>query len=389
MSPATTIFSNNIVSKLDEDLSTTKENFLDDIVGLGVHIVLENGIVNQFQLSGMPRDKGVGMVAFSATSLFNIFYKNGIDGDFLTALDELVSKKAVDPGFLQTQGLSVTQANVVVGSVDTAEGTLVNLGTALSTARINVMVTDTPGGQLINGAKVTITQKPNDVAYSPIEGGNPAIFTLTGVPTEGDIKIIVEANVPGFDPVTKSVSIVAFSTVDLEIALSATFPLQVQIGGNGYGFVTSSPVAIDCGSHENESNGTECTAVFNSGTQVTLSASPIGGSKFTGWSGGGCIGTGLCIVTLNQALSVTAIFVKPTDISAPSVTITSPTSNSTYSTNISYLSIGGTASDDVGVTQVTWSNSRGGSGTCTGTTSWSTNNISLSGGDKRNYYNGA
>src|SRR4029077_15104378 len=40
----------------------------------------------------------------------------------------------------------------------------------------------------------------------------------------------------------------------------------------------------------------------------------------------------------------------------------------------------GTAADNVGVTQVTWANSRGGSGIATGTTSWSASGIALQAG---------
>src|SRR5206468_9519124 len=66
-----------------------------------------------------------------------------------------------------------------------------------------------------------------------------------------------------------------------------------------------------------------------------------------------------------------------TDTTAPTVTITSPTSNPTFSTSASLLTLGGTASDNVGVTQVTWANSRGGSGTASGTTSWTASGIVL------------
>src|SRR5207253_887128 len=62
---------------------------------------------------------------------------------------------------------------------------------------------------------------------------------------------------------------------------------------------------------------------------------------------------------------------------APTVKITSPTSNPTFSTGTSLLTLGGTASDNVGVTQVTWANSRGGSGTASGTTSWTASGIVL------------
>ena len=50
------------------------------------------------------------------------------------------------------------------------------------------------------------------------------------------------------------------------------------------------------------------------------------------------------------------------------MTITTPTSNATHTATATPLSLGGTASDNVGVTQVTWANDRGGSGTATGTT---------------------
>jgi Big-like domain-containing protein len=69
------------------------------------------------------------------------------------------------------------------------------------------------------------------------------------------------------------------------------------------------------------------------------------------------------------------------DNQRPTITITAPTSGSTFSTNTSPLTLGGTASDNVGVTQVTWRNDRGGSGTATGTTSWSASGIALQSGN--------
>jgi hypothetical protein len=58
------------------------------------------------------------------------------------------------------------------------------------------------------------------------------------------------------------------------------------------------------------------------------------------------------------------------DTTKPVVTIESPTTSSTYTTASTPLALGGTATDNVGVTQVTWTNSAGGSGTATGTSSW-------------------
>jgi hypothetical protein len=65
------------------------------------------------------------------------------------------------------------------------------------------------------------------------------------------------------------------------------------------------------------------------------------------------------------------------DTTPPSVIITSPTTGATFSTSTSPIALGGTAADNVGVTQVTWSNNQGGSGTAIGTASWSVNSIAL------------
>jgi hypothetical protein len=59
------------------------------------------------------------------------------------------------------------------------------------------------------------------------------------------------------------------------------------------------------------------------------------------------------------------------DVVAPTIAFASPTSGTTYSTSSASVLFGGTASDNVGVTSVTWTNSAGGSGTATGTTAWS------------------
>jgi len=65
------------------------------------------------------------------------------------------------------------------------------------------------------------------------------------------------------------------------------------------------------------------------------------------------------------------------DIANPVVTISTPTVNASYSATTATVNLGGSASDNVGVTQVTWSNNRGGSGTATGTTAWTVNGVAL------------
>jgi len=75
--------------------------------------------------------------------------------------------------------------------------------------------------------------------------------------------------------------------------------VQLTVSKTGAGAVTSNPAGINCGS--------TCTASFNSGTTVTLTATPSAGSVFAGWSGA-CSGTGPCSLTLSAATSTAATF---------------------------------------------------------------------------------
>ena len=92
-----------------------------------------------------------------------------------------------------------------------------------------------------------------------------------------------------------------FNTVPVQ-----SYALTVTKDGTGSGTVTSDPAGINCGS--------DCTNTYNSGTNVTLTATPATGSTFAGWSGGGCSGTGTCTVTMDQAKTVTATFTPSTFI---------------------------------------------------------------------------
>ena len=79
-----------------------------------------------------------------------------------------------------------------------------------------------------------------------------------------------------------------------------THMLIVTKPGTGVGTVTSEDGGINC--------GTDCTETYGHGTMVVLTPKPAQGSVFTGWSGGGCLGTGTCKVTINDAITVTAAF---------------------------------------------------------------------------------
>jgi hypothetical protein len=82
----------------------------------------------------------------------------------------------------------------------------------------------------------------------------------------------------------------------------------------------------------------------------------------------------------NAATDVLTVTYSVPDTTAPVVTITTPTTGSTYSTSSSTVAISGTGSDNVGVTTVTWSTDRGSSGTASGTTNWSASSVTLQSG---------
>jgi YD repeat-containing protein len=69
------------------------------------------------------------------------------------------------------------------------------------------------------------------------------------------------------------------------------------------------------------------------------------------------------------------------DTTAPSISITSPTSSSNFTNTSATINLSGTASDNTGVTLVTWENYSGGFGDANGTNSWSVTDIPLQLGD--------
>ncbi|MCC6994784.1 MAG: choice-of-anchor D domain-containing protein [Deltaproteobacteria bacterium] len=97
-------------------------------------------------------------------------------------------------------------------------------------------------------------------------------------------------------------------TMSVARSLTATFnPIPVVLmvgrGGKGSGTVASSPGTINC--------GTTCSNTFNYGTPVTLTATPDVGNRISGWTGGGCAGTGTtCVVTPTAATTVRVDFEK-------------------------------------------------------------------------------
>jgi hypothetical protein len=75
------------------------------------------------------------------------------------------------------------------------------------------------------------------------------------------------------------------------------FSLNISVVGSGR--VTSMPGGIDCGA--------DCAENYNSGANVTLTATPGTGFRFSGWSGA-CSGGGACVAAMSANRTVTATF---------------------------------------------------------------------------------
>jgi hypothetical protein len=157
-------------------------------------------------------------------------------------------------------------------------------------------------------------------------------------------------------------------TVNAATSVTATFSLlpmtlSVTKSGTGSGTVTSSPAGIDC--------GTTCSQPVTPGTAITLTATPAAGSSFASWSGA-CSGTGICTVTVNAAMSVTATF----NLAPVTLSVTkSGTGSGTVVGNPAGINCGATCSQSVTpgtaitltASPTTGSSFAGWSGACTGT----------------------
>jgi len=76
--------------------------------------------------------------------------------------------------------------------------------------------------------------------------------------------------------------------------------LTIVLAGGGQGAVYDEPDSINC--------GVDCSADLTIGWRVYLEPVPYQGSRFIGWSGGGCSGISVCVVELQADTSITATF---------------------------------------------------------------------------------
>ena len=156
-------------------------------------------------------------------------------------------------------------------------------------------------------------------------------------------------------------------TMDSAKNVTATFTRRLYVltvSRTGGGTITSTPLGIYCGA--------ACSATYDAGAVVTLTATPDVTATFAGWSGGGCSGTGMCTVTMDTAKSVSARFTFPLTVLKAGTgggSVTSSPSGISCGTTCSSSFDGGTvltlsATPDGSSTFAGWSGACSGAGTC-------------------------
>lgn len=108
------------------------------------------------------------------------------------------------------------------------------------------------------------------------------------------------------------------------------------------------------------------------GLALTTSTGRIGGTPTTpgAYLVTAVVSDGVLSDSETFTWTVSAPAVAPRDTAAPVITITVPTTGGQYNTDQAFVTVGGTASDNTSVVEVTWLTDRGASGHATGTESW-------------------
>jgi hypothetical protein len=147
------------------------------------------------------------------------------------------------------------------------------------------------------GTSVTISGTNFTGASAVAFNGSAASFTVTSATA-------IQATVPA-GATTGPLSVTTpggTATSATSFTVTAALTVQKTSGplGIGAGTVTSSPGGINCGPN--------CSAAYNLGTIVVLTATPTGVSIFNGWTGCDTATGASCTVTMSKAKTVTAAF---------------------------------------------------------------------------------
>jgi hypothetical protein len=238
---------------------------------------------------------------------------------------------------------------------------------------------DLKGYNIYQGTSTGIYNTPTPLGkvttytISGLTQGKKYFFTITAVDTssnESGYSNEVNATIPDTTlpvvAITSPTTAGTYSTASSSVTLSGSASDNIGVSKVTWANAANSTTGTATGTTSWSASG---IALANGTNAITVTASDAAG---------------------NTSIKTLAVTYTPSDTTAPAVAITSPTTAGTYSTASSsvsipsyttksfYIRLTGTASDNVGVTKVTWANSANGAkGTASGTTRWTKSYLSL------------
>ena len=245
--------------------------------------------------------------------------------------------------------------------------------TAPSTTQVNLTWTASTGSAGIASYRVfrdggdTALAQPTGTLYSDtsVVAGTSYTYVVKAVDTAGNISAASN---------TASVKTPAATTPE-QPTIAITSP-------SATGTYTSTAPTVSVSGTASDSSGLT-TVTWANGTNNTEGAA----TGTTTWSIASItLATGANTISITASdesglTATTKITITYAPVAKPpSIAITTPSSSGTYTSTSSAVAISGTASDAAGVTNVTWVNSQGSSGTATGTTAWSIPSVALRSG---------
>ena len=326
-----------------------------------------DGLPITYTATGLPP----GLLVGSATGF--------ISGTPTTAGNYAVTARVFD-GVLQSQALTFTwSVTTATTSSDTTRPTVSiatpTTGTSYTSSSSTVQIGGTAADNVgVMSVTWSNSRGGSGTASGTTAWGVPSIGLQTGdnlitftardaAGNAGTDSLTVTYSAPVADTTLPAVTITSPTSNSSYTASSS--PLTISGTASDNIGVTQVSWVTDRGAAGNASGTTNWTAsgiVLQSGTNnVTVTARDAAGNSKTD------------VLTVTYAVT-------SSDTTPPTISIVGPTSASSYTTTKNGITLGGTASDNKGVTAVTWSNSRGGSGFSSGTTSWSVPSITLQGG---------
>ena len=279
-----------------------------------------------YQGTSSPSLVNIQFAVNKATSDGGAMYNSGTDGgesspSIINAT--FYSNTAAFGGAMLNDGTSGGESspsltNVILwGNTASSSGAQVYNDDATLTLKTSLVQGGFNGAGVVNNGSSGVTNDGGNLSADPLfvdltdlrlQFGSPAIDTGTN----GAITVAtdLEGNTRKLDGDGDGTV-----TVDMGAFEAPTYyALTVTTAGDGSGQVGHAPTGESCTS--------PCSALYKTGTSVTLTPTPASGSSFTSW-GGACTGNGACVVSMTAAKSVTATFTKnPLPTAAPDFTST-------------------------------------------------------------------